>query len=158
MNYRIRNAEPKDIDELIQLCAEHAEFEKAEFSAEGKAERLSEFLFSPEPPVFALVVETETGEILGYATFMPEFSTWDAEFYIYMDCLFLRPHARNFGIGEQIIREIARFAKNSNCKKMQWHTPSFNQGAIKFYYRIGATLREKTRFYLDENRIEELTR
>ena len=158
MNYRIRNAETKDIGEIIKLCAEHAEFEKADFFAAGKAERLAEFLFSAEPPVFALIAEDEAGEILGYATFMKEFSTWDADFYIYMDCLYLRPHARNFGIGEQIIREIARFAKNSNCKRMQWHTPSFNERAIKFYYRIGATLKEKSRFYLDEKKIEELTR
>ena len=110
MNYKIRNAEPRDIEEIILLCIEHAEFERAKFSAEGKAEKLAEFLFSDNPPVFCLIVENEAGEILGYTTFMPEFSTWDADYYVYMDCLFLRPHARNFGIGGELIKEIAKFA------------------------------------------------
>ena len=156
MNYQIRSARPKDIDEIIKLCAEHAEFEKADFSATGKAEKLSRFLFSDDPPVFCLVAENETGEILGYTTFMPEFSTWDADYYVYMDCLFLRPHARSFGIGEQLIKEIARFAKEQNIQQIQWHTPDFNERAIKFYHRIGASSKEKTRFYLNERTIEKL--
>lgn len=156
MNYRIRSAEPKDIDEIIKLCAEHAEFEKADYSAEGKAEKLADLLFSAEAPLVSLIAENERGEILGYATFTPEISTWDADFYIYIDCLFLRPHARNFGIGEHIIREIARFARGSNCRQIQWHTPIFNERAISFYDRIGVASREKMRFYLDEKRIAEL--
>ena len=156
MNYQIRKAEPKDIDEIIKLCAEHAEFEKADFSAMGKAEKLAEFLFSDNPPVFCLVAEKDDGEILGYSTFMPEFSTWDADYYVYMDCLFLRPHARSFGIGEQLIKEIARFAKEQNIQQIQWHTPDFNERAIKFYHRIGASSKEKTRFYLNERTIEKL--
>lgn len=158
MKYKIRNAEPRDIDEIIKLCAEHAEFEQAKFLPAGKAEKLAEFLFSDNPPVFCLVVENESSQILGYTTFMPEFSTWDADYYVYMDCLFLRPHARNFGIGEELIREIAKFAKSRNIKQLQWHTPIFNERAIKFYHRIGANSKEKTRFYLDEKLIEELAK
>lgn len=155
MNYKIRNAEPRDIDEIIELCAEHAEFERANFSPIEKTEKLAKFLFAENPPVFCLVVEGENG-LLGYTTFMPEFSTWDAGYYVYMDCLFLRPQARNFGIGEQLIKEIAKFAKLRKIKQLQWHTPIFNERAIKFYHRIGANSKEKMRFYLDEKTIEEL--
>lgn len=157
MNYKIRNAEPKDIDEIIKLCAEHAEYERAEFSTHGKAEKLAEILFSENPPVFCLVVVSEN-KLLGYTTFMPEFSTWDADYYVYMDCLFLRPQARNFGIGERLIKEIAKFAKSRNIQQVQWHTPGFNERAIKFYHRIGANSKEKTRFYLNEKNIEELSK
>lgn len=156
MNYKIRNAEPKDIDEIIKLCAEHAEFEKAEFSPHEKAENLAKHLFSENPPVFCLVAESKN-ELLGYTTFMPEFSTWDADYYVYMDCLFLRPQARNLRIGEQLIKEIAKFAKSRNIQQIQWHTPDFNERAIKFYLRIGANSKEKTRFYLNEKKIEEFT-
>lgn len=155
MNYKIRNAEPKDVGEIIQLCAEHASFEKAELSAVDKAKRLSGHLFSADPPVFCLVVESE-GALLGYTTFMPEFSTWDADYYVHMDCLFLRPQARNAGIGEKLIKEIAKFAKARNIQQIQWHTPDFNERAIKFYHRIGANCKEKTRFYLDETTIRHL--
>lgn len=156
MDYKIRYAEPRDIDEIIKLCAEHAEFEQAKFSVIGKAKKLVAFLFSDNPPVFCLVAEYDDGEIIGYTTFMPEFSTWDADYYVYMDCLYLRPQVRNFGIGEQLIKEIAKFAKSRNIKQLQWHTPTFNERAIKFYQRIGASSKEKMRFYLDEETIKEL--
>lgn len=158
MNYRIRNAEPHDMDEIIKLCAEHSEFERAKFLPAGKAEKLAKFLFSENPPMFCLVVENDSGEILGYTTFMPEFSTWDADYYVYMDCLFLRPQARNVGIGVQIIKEIAKFAKSRNIQQIQWHTPDFNERAINFYYRLGAASKEKMRFYLDKEKIEDLTK
>lgn len=158
MDYKIRYAEPHDIDEIIKLCAEHAEFEQTEFSPVGKVEKLAKYMFVDEPPLFCLIAENPTGELLGYTTFMREFSTWDAEFYIHMDCLFLRPHARNFGIGEQLIRKIAKQAKRLDCKEIQWHTPAFNEKAIKFYHRIGATSKQKSRLYLDEKTIEELAK
>lgn len=103
MDYQIRNAELKDIEEIIKLCAEHAEFDKAEFSANGKAKKLADFLFSDHPPVSCLIVEKDI-ELLGYTTLMPEFSTWDADYYVYMDCLFLHPHAHNSFIGGKLIK------------------------------------------------------
>lgn len=156
MKYKIRKAEPGDIKEIIKLCAEHAGFEQAVYAAGGKAEKLSAFLFTDTPRIFCLLAENETGEILGYATFTPEFSTWDAAFYVHLDCLFLRPPARNFGIGERFIREIARFAQEQNCRQIQWQTPSFNKRGLKFYERLGAISKEKIRFVLDEKTIEEL--
>jgi GNAT superfamily N-acetyltransferase len=155
MNHRIRDAEPRDIDEIVQLCAELAEFEQADFSAAGKAERLATLLFSDSPRLFCLVVENED-EIVGYATFMRELSTWDAAYYVHMDCLFLRPHARNFGIGKQLIREIARRAQLLECKQIQWQTPEANERGINFYRRLGAGTKTKVRFYLDETTITKL--
>lgn len=155
MNYRIREVEPRDVNELVRLCAEHAEFEQADFSAAGKAERLAPLLFSNSPRLFCLIVENED-EILGYAAFMLELSTWDAARYVHMDCLFLRPHARNFGIGKQLIREIARRAQLLECKQIQWQTPEANERAINFYHRLGARAKTKVRFYLDETTITKL--
>lgn len=146
-SYLIRKAEPKDLPEIIQLCAEHAAFEQADYSSLGKADKLSAHLFNNPPACFCLVVEMD-GALTGYATYSKEFSTWDADFYIHMDCLFLRPHARNMGIGEQLIKQIAQSAQALNCRLIQWQTPKFNSRAIKFYKRIGATEKEKLRFFL----------
>lgn len=147
MNYSIRKAKPSDISEIIQLCAEHAEYEKASFSSEGKAEKLSQLLFGKNPRAYCLMAESEN-QIVGYATYSFEFSTWDAELYTHMDCLFLRDFARGFGIGEALVHQIKKAAKENNCTIIQWQTPQFNERAIKFYYRIGATSKEKLRMYL----------
>jgi GNAT superfamily N-acetyltransferase len=155
MNYTIRKAIPADIAEIINLCGEHAEYEKAEYSSEGKAEKLSAFLFAENPRVHCLIAENENG-IVGYATYMLEFSTWDADFYVHMDCLYLRDFARGFGIGEALIEEIARYANANECNQIQWQTPVFNERAIKFYYRIGATSKQKLRLYVNEETINRL--
>lgn len=157
MQYTIRPALPKDIDEIINLSAEHAEYERAEYNRSYKKEKLNSYLFSKPPRFFCLIAENESG-ILGYAAYMPEFSVWDAELYMHMDCLYLRPHARGFGIGEAIIKEISKDCKKHQCGIMQWHTPTFNERAIQFYNRIGATSKQKTRFYLDEQTIESLSK
>jgi hypothetical protein len=88
MIYKIRKAVSTDIEEIINLCGEHAEFERAEFSLANKAEKLANSLFSDNPQLFCLVVESDNRGILGYATFTKEFSTWDADFFIHLDCLF----------------------------------------------------------------------
>ena len=33
--YHIRPATPNDLDEIVRLCAEHAEFERAEYAPDG---------------------------------------------------------------------------------------------------------------------------
>jgi ribosomal protein S18 acetylase RimI-like enzyme len=155
MNHRIRDATPGDISEILRLCCEHAEFEAAGFSPEGKAEKLELLLFSDSPGLFCLIVESE-GEIVGYATFMKELSTWQAAYYVHMDCLFLRPQARNHGIGEEVISEIARRAQALKCNEMQWQTPVSNERALNFYRRLGASSKVKVRLYLDEATMTKL--
>ncbi len=149
MNYTIRNATPNDIDEIILLCSEHAEYERAYYSSEGKAKKLTQLLFDENPRAYCLIAESEN-QIVGYVTYSFEFSTWDAELYTHMDCLFLREFARGFGIGEALVEQIKLASKENNCSIIQWQTPQFNERAIRFYYRIGATSKEKLRMYLTE--------
>lgn len=143
----VRFAEPQDIHIIVELCSLHAEYERADYSSVGKVEALKSFLFSDLPTAYCLLAELN-GEVIGYATYAPQFSTWDANFYIYMDCLFLREVARGNGIGELLIDRIKKEARKLNCALIQWQTPDFNERAIKFYRRIGATQKAKERFFL----------
>ncbi len=145
---RIRLAEKKDINRIIELCKAHAEYEKSAYDIAGKAESLEGYLFEPNPGLHCLVVEKEN-EVLGYSTFMKQFSTWDSHYYIYLDCLYLEPEIRGFGIGEKMMEEVKAYAESENCKAIQWQTPDFNHRAIKFYKRIGATAKTKERFTWD---------
>lgn len=146
MNYTIRNARPDDIPEIIHLCAEHSAYEQASYSSKGKAEKMKAYLFSPASRLHCLLAESE-GKVAGYATYLFDFSTWDADFFTYMDCLYLRPEYRGFGIGEALVKKIEAHSRQQGIEQIQWHTPTFNVRAIKFYHRIGASSKEKTRFY-----------
>lgn len=154
MNYQIRRATAVDIHEIINLCREHAEYEGATYSKDGKVERLSKFLFNNDPVVHFLIVENE-GEIVGYATYSFEFSTWEADYYTHVDCLYLRSSARGQGIGEALMKEIACQTKAKGLSQMQWQTPISNEKAIGFYDHLGATAKEKLRFYFNDDLINQ---
>lgn len=143
----IRMVKKKDLRELIDLCELHAIFEKSKFDPKSKKEKLAAHFFSDNPTLYCLVVEKDKN-LVGYATFMRQFSTWDADFYLYMDCLFLKEEARGVGTGRRLMDRIRKEARRLHCDFIQWQTPDFNNGAIKFYERTGATGRLKSRFIL----------
>ncbi|MEO8534476.1 MAG: GNAT family N-acetyltransferase [Flavobacterium sp.] len=147
MEYSIRNCELKDLQKLVLLCEKHAEFEKAGFSPEGKAEALEKAVFGENPKLYCLVVAANQ-TIVGYVSYTFDYSTWDAADFIYMDCLFLEEEARSFGIGEVLIERLKQIGIDKNCINIQWQTPQFNERAIKFYHRIGGKGKDKVRFTL----------
>jgi len=147
INPIIRLANKTDIQQIIDLCEAHAIFEKSEYVKKGKAEHLAIDLFAKTPKLYCLVVESQD-RLIGYATFMKQYATWNACEYIYMDCLFIDESARGLGIGEDLIKRIQQEGKMLGCKLIQWQTPNFNTRAIKFYKRIGATSKSKERFFL----------
>ncbi|WP_435138515.1 GNAT family N-acetyltransferase [Formosa sp. A9] len=150
MNYSIRICEEKDIDKLLDLCRQHAEFEKSAYLPDNKKEKLLEAIFSEEKLLNCLVVKVQ-GEVIGYTTYTFDFSTWDAQRFIYLDCLYIEENYRSFGIGNVLMDKIQEIGKEHNCINMQWQTPEFNERAIKFYKRIGGIGKEKVRFTLPLN-------
>ncbi|MBW4361181.1 GNAT family N-acetyltransferase [Flavobacterium taihuense] len=148
MNYLIRDCQPTDINDVVQLCQKHAEYERAAFNPIGKEDGLKKAFFDKQPKLFCLVVELDN-KIVGYTSYTFDFSTWDAATFMYMDCLFLEEETRGFGIGEALIEKLKQIAIERKCSNIQWHTPKFNGRAIKFYHRIGGTGKEKVRFFLD---------
>jgi ribosomal protein S18 acetylase RimI-like enzyme len=148
MEYSIRNCEIADVPKLVVLCQKHADFERADYSPEGKEEKLKEALFGEKPTLYCLVAATKE-TIVGYISYTFDFSTWEATNFIYMDCLFLEEEARSFGIGEILIDKLKQIGKKKNCINIQWQTPQFNERAIKFYNRIGGKAKDKVRFTLN---------
>ncbi len=145
MNYVIRAVQPSDIPELLELCAEHASYEKATFEPKGKAEALKKAFVTQR--LYGWVVEVEK-KLVGFATATLDYSTWDAAEFVYMDCLYLKAEVRGQGLGEKLVAEIAKLAKEKNCVNVQWQTPDWNTRAMHFYHRLGASSKNKVRFFL----------
>lgn len=150
MEYKIRFAEKKDINQVIKLCEAHSSFENCEYKKQNKSEKLLELFFSKEPKIYCLVVENEL-QIIGYATYTIQYSTWEAEKYMYLDCLYLDEYFRGENIGEKLIKKIKEESQKLGCKLIQWQTPKENKRAIKFYNRIGGKSQNKERFFLKIN-------
>jgi GNAT superfamily N-acetyltransferase len=147
MEYQIRPVRQDDLDELLVLMQEHADYERAGFSPSGKKEKLGVALFGGPPRLHCRVVETKNG-LTGYVSYTFDYSTWDAAEFMYMDCLFLREEVRGLGIGPEILWLLRVEAGKHNCINIQWQTPAFNEPAIRFYHRNLATSKEKVRFVL----------
>lgn len=147
LEYNIRPCVPLDLDKLMVLIEKHAESEKAVFTKEGKQARLQTALFSEHAPLNCIVVEV-SGQVIGYATYTFDYSTWDAAWFIYLDCLYLEDDYRSYGIGQVLMEKVKEHGKTRGCVNMQWQTPDFNERAIKFYKRIGGTGKNKVRFTL----------
>ncbi|MDC3133081.1 GNAT family N-acetyltransferase [Flavobacteriaceae bacterium] len=146
----IRFVKKTDIDDLVRLCEQHAVFERSAFDPKNKEEDLITHLFSTTPSLHCLIVENKD-KIIGYATYMKQFSTWDAGYYIYMDCLFIKEASRGYGLGEKLIDKIKSHGCELGCSQIQWQTPEFNKRAMKFYDRIGANGKTKERYFLKIN-------
>ncbi|MFG3348055.1 GNAT family N-acetyltransferase [Streptomyces sp. NPDC048018] len=144
-----RRAHHEDLPRVAELAAEHAAYEKAAPPPADLAARLHRLLFGTEAPrLRCLVAELADGTVAGYATCAPELSTWDAAEYLHMDCLYLTEAARGHGLGALLMAAVRAEARALGLRQIQWQTPTWNDGAIRFYDRLGATSREKRRYSL----------
>lgn len=140
----IRCVRRRDIPQLITLCEEHATYENASYDSAGKQDMLLEHLFHLENGIQCLVMEHHE-KLVGYTSFFKQFSTWDAKYYLYMDCLFIKENYRGKALGQVLMNKIKDYAISENCE-IQWQTPITNTRAIKFYERLGASYKTKERF------------
>ncbi len=144
----IRNIQREDLPTLLEFCQAHADLEQSPFDPKAKLERWSQCLFDPGLGIHCWMLEIE-GQLIGYATFMRQFSTWDAHLYLYLDCLYLAENFRGQGFGAQVMQAIKDFAQKESYSIIQWQTPVFNQEAIAFYKGLGAASKPKERFFWD---------
>ena len=144
----IRPVAAEDLSEVLSLCALHASYEKLPFQESGQEARWRADLFA-ESPRFWCMVAVAGEEIIGYATCMKQYATWDASHYLYLDCLFMKETFRGQGVGERLMEEVKARARTLGCELIQWQTPAFNTRAMKFYHRLGAQSKSKERFFLN---------
>jgi ribosomal protein S18 acetylase RimI-like enzyme len=146
-NYLIREIQKNDLDELMLLIEEHTAYEQADYNGEGKKKLLQKELFRDNKQLNCWVVEINN-KINGFCSFTYDYSTWDAAFFIYMDCLYIRSSFRGLGIGSVILTRLKVLAVEKQCVNVQWQTPDFNAPAIAFYKKNGALSKDKVRFTL----------
>ena len=155
-NFQIRPVEAADTGLLLQLIRELAEYEKLLDAVETTAETLHEALFGPHTAAEALL-GYEGGEPVGYAIFFHNFSTFVGRRGLYLEDLYVRPHARGRGYGLAFLQCLAQLAVERKCGRMEWSVLDWNTPAINFYKRLGAVpMDEWTVFRLDEAALAHL--
>jgi len=143
MEYCIRVAAGKDQEPILFLMKEHALFEGHELELSKQHQQLGNL---DTLPVTIFVVESNN-KLHGYMSMIKQFSTWDMDWYLYLDCLYLTEETRRQGIGLKLMQELKVFAKENMINTIQWQTPKDNFTAIAFYQKLNAVNKEKQRFF-----------
>ena len=133
----IRAASVDDVDDLVQLIHELAEYERSPQSVAVTAPQLRDALFTASPTVFAHVAE-EDGRVVGMAIWYLTFSTWTGRNGIHLEDLYVRSEARAAGVGRALLTELAAVASQSGYARVEWSVLDWNEQALRFYRSLGA--------------------
>ena len=137
--FAIRAAEPRDLAPIVRLIGRLAEFEHLEHLMQATPEKLGPHLFGPRPAAEALVVDSGE-QVVGFALFFTNFSTFLAKPGLYLEDLFVEPELRGRGIGQALLTRLAELAAERGCGRFEWSVLDWNVNAIRFYERMGATV------------------
>ncbi len=137
--HRLRAAEPRDLDAIVALIGELAEFEKLTHLLEVTPDKLRPHLFG-ERPVAECVVGEVDGEVVAFALFFTNFSTFLAKPGLYLEDLYVRPAQRGTGLGKALLEHLGRLAAGRSCGRFEWSVLDWNERAIRFYEGLGATV------------------
>jgi GNAT superfamily N-acetyltransferase len=134
----IRPAAVDDVPAVVSLIRELATYEREPDAVVATEELLRTALFGPEPRVFCRVAEDPAGEVVGFAVWFFNFSTWLGVHGVYLEDLFVRPEARGGGYGRALLTELARIAVRNGCGRLEWAVLDWNAPAQGFYRALGA--------------------
>ena len=82
--------------------------------AQATPEQLHMALFGPDSVAHALVAEEgEGGPVVGFALWFRNFSTWTGVPGVYLEDLYVQPHARGAGHGKALLAALARSSPSS---------------------------------------------
>ncbi len=137
--FAIRPATPADVAHIMGMIHELAVFEKLEHQVVATDALLHEGLFGAKPSCEAIVGEAD-GDVVAYALFFHNFSTFLTKKGLYLEDLYVRQDRRGKGYGSRMLKHLARIAVERDCGRFEWSVLDWNMPAIKFYESMGAEI------------------
>ncbi|MDQ1747154.1 MAG: hypothetical protein QOD07_1417 [Frankiaceae bacterium] len=135
----IRAAIPDDVPVVLSLVRELAAYEREPDAVVATEDAFGTALFGPSARVHCLVAaDDESGEVVGFAVYFVNFSTWLGTHGLYLEDLFVRPAARGGGHGRALLTELARIAVDKGYGRVDWAVLDWNVDAQGFYRTLGA--------------------
>jgi GNAT superfamily N-acetyltransferase len=137
--HTLRAAEPRDLPAIVGLIGELAEFEHLTHLLQVTAETLRPHLFGDKPVAEAVVGEVD-GEVVAFALYFTNFSTFLAKPGLYLEDLYVRPEHRGRGLGRALLEHLGALAVERDYGRFEWSVLDWNEHAIRFYKGMGATV------------------
>ncbi|MEY4929765.1 MAG: hypothetical protein RI909_489 [Bacteroidota bacterium] len=129
----IRIGKKEDLERVLDLIKELAEFERALHEVTNTLRMLEEDGFGPNP-VFGFFVAEEAEEIYGISLYYYRYSTWKGK-RLYLEDIVVTESQRGKGIGKLLFEATMRKVLADGCTGMMWQVLDWNESAIEFYRR-----------------------
>ncbi|MAU15038.1 MAG: GNAT family N-acetyltransferase [Muricauda sp.] len=153
MEYTIRDARIEDMEQVLNLVQELANYEKEPDAVEITKDDLIKDGFGEQKLFHCFVAETNDG-IAGIALVYPRYSTWKGP-VIHLEDLIVSEKMRGSGLGTALLDEVVKYGNSLGVKRICWEVLDWNEPAIKFYEKKGANvLRDWDVVQLDEEGIK----
>lgn len=137
---KIRPAEATDITAIADLI-EKIELFYGSSSIQERGQRITQVtqaLFGNPPLASALVVVTESGDIVGLAAYSYLWPAAGSSHSLFLKELYISDEFRKQGIGKRIMQELHSVAlQRPGCSRIEWTTDKDNTGARSFYRDLG---------------------
>ncbi len=133
----IRPAESADVERIYELIIELATYERSADKVESTVQDLRAALCAPEPGLFGHVAEAG-GQIVGFALWFVNYSTWSGKHGIYLEDLYVTPAMRGRGTGKALLATLASICVQRGYRRLEWWVLDWNTPAIGFYESLGA--------------------
>jgi ribosomal protein S18 acetylase RimI-like enzyme len=142
----IRKIQSEDIPSVLALIRELAGYEDLSAYCTITQERLYTAMFGADPVVKGLIAFDDEAAI-GYALFYPNFSSFRGERGFHLDDIYVKKEYRGKGVGEAMLKEIARDAASKGFERIDFQVLDWNTPSIEFYKKLGAVSNdEETHF------------
>lgn len=133
LKINVREALPADMEAVLSLIQDLAEFEKAPEQVIVTVDDLKRDGFGEKQFFKAFVAEVD-GEVVGIALTYLGYSTWKGKL-LYLDDIVVREHLRSKGIGRQLFDRVIQYGAQENARVLKWQVLRWNKDAIRFYKR-----------------------
>lgn len=123
---------------ILGLVRDLADYEREPDAVVATEAGVRDALFGDEAFAFCHIAELD-GSAVGFALWFRNFSTWLGQPGIYLEDLFVRPEAREHGLGKALLLTLVDIARERGYGRVEWSVLNWNEPAIGFYRSLGAT-------------------
>jgi GNAT superfamily N-acetyltransferase len=138
MDFIIRKGKREDIPQVLGLIKELALYEKAAHEVENTVEQMLIDGFGEKPIFDLFVAASQPGTIVGIALYYFRYSTWKGR-RLYLEDLIVTEAYRGKGLGKLLFEAMIAEAKATQSNGVVWQVLDWNEPAIEFYKRYGAS-------------------
>ena len=142
----LRQAVPSDLPVIVGLIQELAVYERLQNMVTVTPQLLHPHLFGPNPAAEVVVAEVWDDEdssvprVVGFALFFTNFSTFLGRPGLYLEDLYVQAAYRQLGLGQMLLEHLGTLAVQRGYGRLEWRVLDWNESAIRFYQRMGATV------------------